>query len=299
MLREGAKCTAVARELGIPYGTVTHWAHLNRTRHGERPASVHPPQARQEALTMLRGGAKNAEVARHLGIPYGTIGYWLHVDRAKRGESPGRGGAMCPRCDGRTLDAPAYAYLLGLYLGDGHIIHYTKHHAPSLMITCCDDWPGLIEACEAAMHAVLPDNATCRVRRPGCTNVKVYSKHLFCLFPQHGPGKKHDRRIVLETWQQEIVDEHPWDFIRGLIHSDGCRVTNWTERVVGGVRKRYEYPRYFFANVSYDIRQLYTDALDLVGVEWKSCNNSRSVQNISVARRASVALMDAHVGPKH
>jgi hypothetical protein len=27
-------------------------------------------------------------------------------------------------------------------------------------------------------------------------------------------------------------------------------VTNWTERVVAGERKRYEYPRYFFSNRS-------------------------------------------------
>ncbi len=60
--------------------------------------------------------------------------------------------------------------------------------------------------------------------------------------PQHGPGKKHERRIVLESWQQAVVDAHPWAFVRGLVHSDGCRITNWTTRVVNGERKRYEYP---------------------------------------------------------
>ncbi|MCF3962264.1 helix-turn-helix domain-containing protein [Streptomyces fuscigenes] len=260
--------------------------------------NAHSTDVRQTALTLLRDGVKNSEVARRLGVPLGTVSWWLHADRSKRGECPGRGGALCPRCDGRPLDERAYAYLLGLYLGDGHISHYVKHRAHSLAVTCCDDWPGLLDACEAAMHAVLPDNATCRVRRKGCTDVKVYSKHLPCLFPQHGPGKKHERRIALEEWQQLIVDAHPWELIRGLLHSDGCRITNWTEKVIGGVRKRYEYPRYFFSNLSGDIRRVYTDALDCVGVEWKSCNNSRSVQNISVARRASVALMDAHVGPK-
>ena len=118
------------------------------------------------------------------------------------------------------------------------------------------------------MRAVFPDNSVCRVRKTGCHNVKVYSKHLGCLFPQHGPGKKHERLIALEPWQQEIVDAHPWEFIRGLIHSDGCRITNWTTRIVGGERKRYEYPRYFFTNKSDDIRRLYTDTLDKVGVEW-------------------------------
>lgn len=129
--------------------------------------------------------------------------------------------------------------------------------------------------------------------------MKVYSKHLHCLFPQHGPGKKHRRPIILEPWQQAVVDAHPWDFIRGLIHSDGCRITNWTTRMVAGERKRYEYPRYFFSNKSDDIRKLFTDALDLVGVEWTTLARGSDPFNISIARKASVALMDTHVGPKH
>ena len=45
-------------------------------------------------------------------------------------------------------------------------------------------------------------------------------------FPQHGPGRKHKRPIVLEAWQQAIVEAHPWQFLRGLLHSDGCRTIN-------------------------------------------------------------------------
>lgn len=150
------------------------------------------------------------------------------------------------------------------------------------------------------MHRVLPGNSPCRVRRKGCHDVKVYSKHLPCLFPQHGPGKKHERLIALESWQQILVDSHPWDLIRGLIHSDGCRITNWATRTVNGVVRRYEYPRYFFTNTSADIRKILTDTLDAVGVEWKaSIPRPRGGVNISVARRASVTLMDEHVGPKY
>ncbi|MFI6643688.1 helix-turn-helix domain-containing protein [Streptomyces sp. NPDC050504] len=256
---------------------------------------LHGTQVRQRALTLLRDGTKNSDVARQLGVPVGTISYWKHSDRAQRGECPGARRPQCPRCDGAELDTAAYAYLLGLYLGDGHVSHYAGHRAPSLMITCAEAHPGLIAEADASMRRIFPGNRVCQVRRTGCRNVKVYSTHLPCLFPQHGPGKKHERTIALEPWQQEIVDAHPWDFVRGLIHSDGCRNVNWTTRVVGGVRKRYEYPRYFFTNVSDDIRRLYTDTLDKLGVEWKRANRC----NVSVAKRASVALMDLHVGPKH
>ena len=86
---------------------------------------------------------------------------------------------------------------------------------------------------------------------------------------------------------------------RGLIHSDGCRITHSTTRLVGGERKRYEYPRYFFTNTSTDIVKLFTDTLDKMGVEWKSLNQSRAAVTISIARKASAALLDAHVGPKY
>ncbi|MFD7440324.1 helix-turn-helix domain-containing protein [Streptomyces sp. NPDC059909] len=261
--------------------------------------NFHGTDVRQRALSLLRGGARNADVARRPQVPIGTVGYWKHKDRAQRGECPGRHDPECPRCDGRDLDEPAYAYLLGLYLGDGHIIQYSGHRVPNLVITCAEDWPGLMDECETAMQDVFPDNSVCRVRRTGCRNVKVYSNHLWCMFPQHGPGKKHERKIALEPWQQEIVDAHPWEFIRGLIHSDGCRITNWTTRVVGGERKRYEYPRYFFSNKSDDIRGLLTDALDKVGVRWTTLARGSDPFNISVARKESVALMDAHVGPKY
>jgi hypothetical protein len=159
-------------------------------------------------------------------------------------------------------------------------------------------WPGVIEACEAAMKAVRPANSVFRVPKKGCVAVTGSSKHWPCLFPQHGPGKKHERPIVLEPWQRAVVDAHPWEFIRGLIHSDGCRITNWTTRLVGGERKRYEYPRYFFTNTSADIVRLFTGVLDRVGVEWKTLHQSRAAVTVSIARKASVALMDAHVGPK-
>ncbi|MDD9381868.1 helix-turn-helix domain-containing protein [Streptomyces sp. ZAF1911] len=255
----------------------------------------HSLEVRQTAISLLRSGTRNADVARRLNVPLGTVGYWKHKDRAKRGECPGSHNPDCPRCDGSPLDEQAYAYALGLYLGDGHISHYSRHRVPTLAITCDEKWPGLMDAAEDALRRVFPANQVCRKRKTGCRDVKVYSKHLTCLFPQHGPGRKHERRIVLEGWQQAIVDAHPWEFVRGLIHSDGCRVTNWTVR--NG--KRYEYPRYFFTNKSDDIRKLCTDTLAKVGVQWTILARGSDPFNVSIARKASVALMDAHIGPKY
>ncbi|MFI6961234.1 transcriptional regulator [Streptomyces sp. NPDC050255] len=250
-------------------------------------------ETRKHALALLDQGFSQNSVSKQTGISRAAIRSWL-----TRIEPLGYERAReCPRCE----DAPkppavpdAYAYLLGLYLGDG-CISATKRGVYSLRIACADAWPGLIDACVEAVQVARPTNKVCLVPSQGCQYVTCFSKHWPCFFPQHGPGKKHDRRIILADWQQAIVDAHPWEFIRGLIHSDGCRIINWTTRLVGGEQRRYEYPRYFFTNLSADILGLFTTTLDQVGVEWKNTNG----KNISVARRASVALMDAHVGPKY
>lgn len=198
--------------------------------------------------------------------------------------------SRCPRCraaPGLPDDQAGYAYLLGLYLGDGHLV--TSVRVPVLRIYCADAWPGLIDLCAEAMRAVLARKVH-RVAKRGCAAVQSYSTHWPCLLPQHGPGRKHDRRIALEPWQRAVVGAHHGSFLRGLIHSDGCRVIN---RVRRG-DKVYEYPRYHFSNESADIMGLCQGSLDALGVRWRMCRRNL----LSVARRGSVAELDPHVGAK-
>jgi hypothetical protein len=96
--------------------------------------------------------------------------------------------------------------------------------------------------------------------------------------------------FVLERWQRDLVADHLWDLLRGLIHSDGCRSLNTIRRG----DKAYAYPRYFFSNESTDIIGVFTDALDQIGVRWRMCRPNL----VAVSRRADVALMDEHIGPK-
>lgn len=266
--------------------------HDQRTNSSEAPSVEHNPAIREEAVLLLRQGVTNRVVAESLGVPRGTVGWWRYEDRRHRGDiyvPP----TDCPLCTGLEFDRPAYAYLLGLYLGDGHITSKTKQH--HLSISCDAAWTGLIDAAEEAMRRVMQLPRVSRRHRSGCVEVKSYSHHWTCLFPQHGPGKKHERAIVLEGWQRGIVEAHPWEFVRGLIHSDGCRITNWTVR--NG--KRYEYPRYFFTNKSDDIRRLCTDTLTALGIRWTVTARGGDPFNVSVARRDSVALMDARIGAKY
>jgi hypothetical protein len=114
-------------------------------------------------------------------------------------------------------------------------------------------------------------------------------------FPQHGPGKKHERAIHLTRWQQELVGQFPNEFLRGLIHSDGSRVINRFRINLASGPREYAYPRYFFSNLSADIRGLFCTTCDQLGIRWTQSSH----KNISVADRRSVALLDSFVGPKH
>ncbi|WP_189961202.1 transcriptional regulator [Streptomyces violascens] len=261
---------------------------------------MYDTSTRRYALALLAQGRSMNSVSNQTGISRAAIRAWQTriepLPRLLANANP------CPRCrpaPGAPEDAASYSYLLGLYLGDGCISAHPRGVGHYLRIACADAWPGLIEACQTAIKAVRPESGVYNLQKQGCVSVTSYDRHWPCLFPQHGPGKKHSRLIALEPWQQAIVDAHPWEFIRGLIHSDGCRITNWTEKIIGGERKRYEYVRYFFTNTSTDILGLFTDTLDRVAVEWRSANHGRRAQNISVAKRHSVELMDQHIGPKY
>ena len=145
------------------------------------------------------------------------------------------------------------------------------------------------------MQAVRPDNKVMTQQKQGCTEVLSTSKHWPCLFPQHGPGRKHTRKIELADWQRDIVDRCPGDFARGLFHSDGYRGVNRVCRRWDGAEHWYEYPRYLFVNNSADILRLCGETLDRLGAEWRFSKPN----TISVARKQAVARLDEFVGAKY
>jgi hypothetical protein len=244
---------------------------------------MHAADVVDTALVLADRGMNATEIGRQLGVPRATVRDWLK--RAVPHVPAGGGSAGC-RTDHRFAELPPeYVYLLGLYLGDGSISPGPRQVC-RLRLSLDARYPGIIGDCAAAIARVAPANRVGQISHGTWVVVYCYSKEWPCLFPQHGPGKKHERPIRLTAWQTELVHRWPDRLIRGLIHSDGCRFqntgTNWS------------WPRYSFTNHSDDIRSILCSTCDVMGIRWTAAGP----YTVYISRKADVAALDAFIGPK-
>jgi hypothetical protein len=241
---------------------------------------------RQTVAALVNAGESDAQIARRLGIPRRTINQW-------RNRREPTGSRRLPPADWRPPDDATYSYLLGLYLGDGYVA--SSHRAPFLQVYLDAQYSGIVQEAAQAIARTVPGIAVHRYRRRDkqITILQASSRLWPAVFPQHGKGKKHERPIVLTDWQLAITHQYPRELIRGLIHSDGCRTVN-RFCVDLPVRRQYEYVRYFFSNLSADIRQIFVAHCQMLGIRCTQSNH----RNISVSHRHSVAVLESFVGPK-
>jgi hypothetical protein len=253
---------------------------------------MHPPEVKQAALDLIAAGHNDCEVSRRLGVPRPTIRDWRRPRYVSRRSYPMEICLRCWRaCKPIRFTTEDYAELLAVYLGDGCISETAR--TQRLRISLDTKYPGIIEETRALLVRCFPTNPvdTIPFHKGSCVNLSVYSSHLSCLFPQHGRGPKHLRVIRLEPWQEDIVNECPWPFIRGCIRTDGCVFVNRTGP--------YEYLSYEFGNMSGDIVDLFLDACRRVGVFTRANQSQqRGIWSVRINRRGSVALMQKHVGMK-
>jgi hypothetical protein len=180
----------------------------------------------------------------------------------------------------RALDLIA-----SLYLGDGHISPMPR--SERLRLSLDAKYPTIVAEAEALLRRVFPECRVGRVVADGGSTVVlwVYHRHLSCLFPQHGPGKKHHRAIGLEPWQRDLVGSAPWAFVRGCIRSDGCSFINRTGR--------YSYLSFELRNWSQDILGIFAATCTALGLHPR-----RYGDRVRLCRRADVAELMTHVGVK-
>lgn len=198
----------------------------------------------------------------------------------------------------------AYAKLLGLYLGDGHIIQDKrpgKENIYRFRIFLDNKYPLVQNEAAQCLETLFKNNKVNIVDNSNYNTpsnmsvVMIYSSHLLELFPQHGKGLKHDRKIQLLEWQEKIVDEYPLDFLWGLVASDGtyCLTKQYKNRL---------YPIYCFSNQSEDIRELFVGCLEKFAIPYRrngSKDHNGKPKLITIGRPPYVQTLEKYVGNKY
>jgi hypothetical protein len=86
---------------------------------------VRSPRDVETVASLVAAGLNDCEISRRMGIPRSTVGHW------RRGERRAQLVDACAECghpkhDFAALPGRDYAYLLGAYLGDGHITRHRR-----------------------------------------------------------------------------------------------------------------------------------------------------------------------------
>lgn len=268
---------------------------------------------KQEIVSLLNEGLSRNEIAVKLRINWRQVDYW--------GKNKARVAELAYASDffelldssgislksddfGHTGSTPVsctkqqYVYLLGCYLGDGYI-NAQGEYTWKFQVACDAKYPNVIEQIANSMAEVFGNTAnTYRGNLSNCVTVYTHSNLLPTAFPQHGGGHKHDRPIILTDQQRRFIEEFPWEFVRGLYHTDGSR---YLHRQNG-----YEYVKYNFTNRSRDIANLFCWACDLVGVKYNtferqvtsSSLSTGSLWTVTIGRKSEVEKCEQYLGPK-
>lgn len=221
-------------------------------------------QILKQAKILHKQGLSNRKIAQQLSVHHTTIAYWLKKNFQVTTKS-------ITVIDKNNTNI--YSYILGLYLGDGYINKMKRTY--KLRIFLDAKYPNIITECINNLQTLFPNNKIHTVNNYHNNNLSyvsigVYSNQLPNLFPQHGTGKKHQRKITLQPWQTQIIN--PEKLLRGLFHSDGCYYTQ-------KINNKYEYQYYNFTNFSQDILdiwKIYVESLNIHYTETKHHINHRT-----------------------
>jgi len=257
------------------------------------------PHEYRQILELWEQGMPKKRIAITLGIPratvrdcierYGSVaGLEANIERASR-STPDHVLERISNPENVEVQQ-AYAYVLGIYLGDGYIAKNKRVYF--LRIALGDCYPNIINLCAAKLQILLPENKVRVFHSKQGNYVEVICIHKFWpeILVQNSSALKHTRKIELADWQQKIVETYTLEFFRGLYHSDGSRFSN--------IVKGTDYPRYQFTNLSPDIRRMFCEACDRLGIHWTEKARHGKTTDIFISKRKDVAYLDSVIGPK-
>ena len=139
------------------------------------PKDMRPLIEFEEVQRLIAAGLNDCQIGRRTGIPRRTVLDWRH---GRYGNVRTRVDVDCPDCHVARVPSRPYAYLLGMYLGDG-CISRSRKGVYRLRIVMDLRYPGIIVECATAITAVRPSKPmrAGRIPKISCTEVYADRKH--------------------------------------------------------------------------------------------------------------------------
>jgi hypothetical protein len=112
----------------------------------------------REVVALIAAGVNDCAISRRTGIPRGTVRSWRHERRWEQWPYADY-SSSCQSCGAPRHDfgvlPQEYVYLLGMYLGDGHIVECPRK-VYRLTIAMDAKYPGIIGECSRAVAVMVP-----------------------------------------------------------------------------------------------------------------------------------------------
>lgn len=229
----------------------------------------------------LNEGISQRQIARDLNVDHATISYWIRNNfQTSKKNSSSTVNDIITLCQKYSSH---YAYILGSYLGDGHISKLPRTYR--LRIFCNRKYQDIIDRNKHSLQTLFNTNKINILQQlhTQCDEVIVHNKHLDKFFPQHGVGKKHNRDIILLDWQEKIVGDNAEYFIKGLLDSDGCRYKQTN------VDRMY----WQFTNKSLDIINIYIKILNNLNIDVFPTTKHTGITNVFTRKLEHTDKLDA------
>ena len=231
---------------------------------------------KNEIIDKINKGGNKKSISRKYNIPRSTIRYWHETkDIKKEG-----------KIEISNIDPISYSYILGVYLGDGHIDKMKRTYRLRIALDSRQDL--VIEECAKNLEILFPSNKIKidKIKNTNSVIIKVYSSCLPTIFPQYGKGAKHNRNIILTDEQEKIIINDK--LMLGLFHTDGSFF------VVNG-----KYPRYQFTNKSKQILDIFGKCLIYYGITPKIRKRKNGVYDIQIQNRKDFDKLYDVLGEKY
>lgn len=228
----------------------------------------------KEIHQLKENGRNNSQISRELKIDRSIVRKYVNLTMEQVKDSfnkiPSATDIPIDPIAYSDIEKLSYAYILGMYFGDGVISKLARTYKIRIYLNSLTDIKEQQRTLTTLNRVLLNRNkiGIYKQKFANCVEIIASSTQLPHLFPQHGAGKKYNRPIELVEWQENILENYSEYFLAGLFDSDGCAY------IQTGTNLTY----YQFTNKSKDILNLFTYYLEKHNIQWKfhtkKCGNT-------------------------